>query len=246
MLSDLTVSDRRAPGCEKKSLEMAVQQNLVPFDYEQKKLLATKAIQTKPATNDYRVPTSAWSGYGLSQTIPPMSATDLNKVYQFFSIQGELLYSFFLFKKKKFVGIDHDISSVRFVEGADCVGVQQGHRLWNRFRQRSCWPDRDKFQLLGAHAQRSPQEYHVQSVRRLDQHADFRWIGKVHSYVYVHTHFDLWLLLVDRSHAFIILAANLKFYHSLHFVFVFFIVMRFSTFFENLKPRNLASFWGRL
>ncbi|XP_031775730.1 protein bicaudal C homolog 1-B isoform X3 [Apis florea] len=79
MLSDLTVSDRRAPGCEKKSLEMAVQQNLVPFDYEQKKLLATKAIQTKPATNDYRVPTSAWSGYGLSQTIPPMSATDLNK-----------------------------------------------------------------------------------------------------------------------------------------------------------------------
>lgn len=246
MLSDLTVSDRRAPGCEKKSLEMAVQQNLVPFDYEQKKLLATKAIQTKPATNDYRVPTSAWSGYGLSQTIPPMSATDLNKVYQFFSIQGELLYSFFLFKKKKFVGIDHDISSVRFVEGADCVGVQQGHRLWNRFRQRSCWPDRDKFQLLGAHAQRSPQEYHVQSVRRLDQHADFRWIGKVHSYVYVHTHFDLWLLLVDRSHASIILAANLKFYHSLHFVFVFFIVMRFSTFFENLKPRNLASFWGRL
>lgn len=80
MLSDLTVSDRRAPGCEKKSLEMAVQQNLVPFDYEQKKLLATKAIQTKPATNDYRVPTSAWSGYGLSQTIPPISATDLNKV----------------------------------------------------------------------------------------------------------------------------------------------------------------------
>lgn len=80
MLSDLTVPDRRAPGCEKKSLEMAVQQNLVPFDYEQKKLLATKAIQTKPATNDYRVPTSAWSGYGLSQTIPPISATDLNKV----------------------------------------------------------------------------------------------------------------------------------------------------------------------
>ncbi|XP_043795271.1 protein bicaudal C homolog 1-B isoform X2 [Apis laboriosa] len=79
MLSDLTVPDRRAPGCEKKSLEMAVQQNLVPFDYEQKKLLATKAIQTKPATNDYRVPTSAWSGYGLSQTIPPISATDLNK-----------------------------------------------------------------------------------------------------------------------------------------------------------------------
>lgn len=96
MLSDFTVPDRRAPGCEKKSLEMAVQQNLVPFDYEQKKLLATKAIQTKPATNDYRVPTSAWSGYGLSQTIPPISATDLNKVTIFTS------FFFFVFLSLKF------------------------------------------------------------------------------------------------------------------------------------------------
>lgn len=79
MLYDLTVTDRRAPGCEKKSLEMAVQQNLAPFDYEQKKMLAAKAMQTKPSSNDYRVPTSAWSGYGLSQTIPPISTTDLNK-----------------------------------------------------------------------------------------------------------------------------------------------------------------------
>lgn len=59
---------------------MAVQQNLAPFDYEQKKMLAAKAMQTKPSSNDYRVPTSAWSGYGLSQTIPPISTTDLNKV----------------------------------------------------------------------------------------------------------------------------------------------------------------------
>lgn len=134
MLSDLTVPDRRAPGCEKKSLEMAVQQNLVPFDYEQKKLLATKAIQTKPATNDYRVPTSAWSGYGLSQTIPPISATDLNKVTIFTS------FFFFVFLSLKFnitrrrrkklktrcfemnVGIDH-LSSIRFVEGTNSVGI---------------------------------------------------------------------------------------------------------------------------
>lgn len=134
MLSDLTVPDRRAPGCEKKSLEMAVQQNLVPFDYEQKKLLATKAIQTKPATNDYRVPTSAWSGYGLSQTIPPISATDLNKVRIFTS------FFFFVFLSLKFnitrrrrkklrtrcfemnVGIDH-LSSIRFVEGTNSVGI---------------------------------------------------------------------------------------------------------------------------
>ncbi|XP_026826107.1 protein bicaudal C isoform X2 [Ooceraea biroi] len=79
MLSDLPVTDRRAPGCEKKSLEMAAQQNLTPFDYEQKKLLATKAMQSKPNASDFRVPTSAWSGYGLSQSIPPISTSDLSK-----------------------------------------------------------------------------------------------------------------------------------------------------------------------
>lgn len=79
MLSDLPVTDRRAPGCEKKSLEKAAQQNLTPFDYEQKKLLATKAMQNK-SDNDFRVPTSAWSGYGLSQSIPPITTSDLNKV----------------------------------------------------------------------------------------------------------------------------------------------------------------------
>ncbi|XP_043578270.1 protein bicaudal C homolog 1-B isoform X2 [Bombus pyrosoma] len=79
MLSDLTVPDRRAPGCEKKSLEMAVQQNLVPFDYEQKKILAAKVIQGKPSNSDYRVPTSAWSGYGLSQSIPPINTGDIKK-----------------------------------------------------------------------------------------------------------------------------------------------------------------------
>lgn len=80
MLAELSVSDRRAPGCEKKSLEMAVQQNLGTFDYEQKKMLAAKVMQTKPANTEYRVPTSAWSGYGLSQSIPPISTTDLSKV----------------------------------------------------------------------------------------------------------------------------------------------------------------------
>jgi len=79
MLSDLSVTDRRAPGCEKKSLEMAAQ-NLTPFDYEQKRLLATKAMQSKPNASDFRVPTSAWSGYGLSQSIPPISTSDLSKV----------------------------------------------------------------------------------------------------------------------------------------------------------------------
>lgn len=79
MLSDLPVTDRRAPGCEKKSLEIAAQQNFTPFDYEQKKLLATKAMQNKSGNNDFRVPTSAWSGYGLSQSIPPITTSDLSK-----------------------------------------------------------------------------------------------------------------------------------------------------------------------
>lgn len=78
VLTDL--SDRRAPGCEKKSLEMAAQQNLTPFDYEQKKLLAVKAMQAKPNSADYRVPTSTWSGLGLSQSIPVTSSGDLSKV----------------------------------------------------------------------------------------------------------------------------------------------------------------------
>ncbi|XP_070171625.1 protein bicaudal C homolog 1-B isoform X2 [Polyergus mexicanus] len=79
MLSELPVTDRRAPGCEKKSLEIAAQQHLTPFDYEQKKLLATKAVQNKSSNNDFRVPTSAWSGYGLSQSIPPLTMSDLSK-----------------------------------------------------------------------------------------------------------------------------------------------------------------------
>ncbi|GAB1866886.1 Protein bicaudal C like protein 1-B [Camponotus japonicus] len=79
MLSEIPVSDRRAPGCEKKSLEIAAQQHLTPFDYEQKKLLATKAVQNKSNNNDFRVPTSAWSGYGLSQSIPPITTSDLSK-----------------------------------------------------------------------------------------------------------------------------------------------------------------------
>lgn len=77
VLSDLSVTDRRAPGCEKKSLEMAAQQNLTPADYEQKKIMAVLAVQNKSNTSsEYRVPTSTWSGYGLSQSTPP---SDLNK-----------------------------------------------------------------------------------------------------------------------------------------------------------------------
>lgn len=53
---------------------MVAQNNLTPFDYEKKKMMAMKAIQTKPSSSDYRVPTSAWAGYGLSQTVSMMQS----------------------------------------------------------------------------------------------------------------------------------------------------------------------------
>ena len=43
----------RAPGCEKK-------------DYEQKKLLATQAMRSKPM-GEPRTPNSVWSGLGFSR-----------------------------------------------------------------------------------------------------------------------------------------------------------------------------------
>ena len=48
----------RAPGCEKKVVQIAT------ADYEHKKLLATKAIQHKPM-GEPRTPNSVWSGMSL-------------------------------------------------------------------------------------------------------------------------------------------------------------------------------------
>lgn len=56
LLSGMGVSDRRAPGCEKK-------------DYEQKKLLATQAMKSKPM-GEPRTPNSVWSGLGFSSSMP--------------------------------------------------------------------------------------------------------------------------------------------------------------------------------
>jgi len=70
MMSDLmNGKDRRAPGCEKKTLELAAQQSLNSLDFD-KKFLAYKAMKTKPVPGNIRVPTSAWSGYGLSHSSP--------------------------------------------------------------------------------------------------------------------------------------------------------------------------------
>ena len=52
----------RAPGCEKKVVQIAT-------DYEQKKLLATRAMQSKPM-GEPRTPNSVWSGLGFSSSMP--------------------------------------------------------------------------------------------------------------------------------------------------------------------------------
>lgn len=89
------MNDRRAPGCEKKSLEM--HQNLTPFDYEQKKMLAVKAMQSKPNPTDYRVPNSAWTGYGLSQSTPLAPGGDMNKVKKHFFFCSKQIINLYLF-----------------------------------------------------------------------------------------------------------------------------------------------------
>ncbi|KAF4530658.1 hypothetical protein B566_EDAN004897 [Ephemera danica] len=61
------MSDRRAPGCEWKTLEKVVN-HLSPPDY--KRMQGYKAMQSKPNASQTRVPTSTWSGAGLSYTMP--------------------------------------------------------------------------------------------------------------------------------------------------------------------------------
>ncbi|XP_076045895.1 protein bicaudal C isoform X2 [Oratosquilla oratoria] len=66
ILSEL--QDRRAPGCEKKQLEL-VGQSLSISDYNTKKVMAAKAMK-EPVSNNPRIPTSSWSGYGFSKSMP--------------------------------------------------------------------------------------------------------------------------------------------------------------------------------
>ena len=64
LLSEMNVGDRRAPGCEKKVVQIAT------ADYEHKKLLATKAMQHKPM-GEPRTPNSVWSGMYLYRCQEP-------------------------------------------------------------------------------------------------------------------------------------------------------------------------------
>ncbi|XP_032890236.1 protein bicaudal C homolog 1 [Amblyraja radiata] len=86
-----TTTDKRAPGSERAAERAAAQQNserlrLAPqsayanvqaFDYEKKKLLATKAMLKKPVVTEVRTPTNTWSGLGFSKSMPAETIKEL-------------------------------------------------------------------------------------------------------------------------------------------------------------------------
>ncbi|XP_026078858.1 protein bicaudal C homolog 1-like isoform X1 [Carassius auratus] len=90
--SESPVADKRAPGSER-AAERAAQQNsdrirlppqspfsnIQAFDYEQKKLLATKAMLKKPVVTEVRTPTNTWSGLGFSKSMPAETIKELRR-----------------------------------------------------------------------------------------------------------------------------------------------------------------------
>ncbi|XP_048025822.1 protein bicaudal C homolog 1 isoform X3 [Chanodichthys erythropterus] len=90
--SESPVADKRAPGSER-AAERAAQQNsdrirlppqssfssMQAFDYEQKKLLATKAMLKKPVVTEVRTPTNTWSGLGFSKSMPAETIKELRR-----------------------------------------------------------------------------------------------------------------------------------------------------------------------
>ncbi|XP_049703843.2 protein bicaudal C [Helicoverpa armigera] len=75
IISDLPIADRRAVGCEKKTLETL--NKLSPLsDYRKMKTEAGKAMR-ETVGSGYRVPTPRWSGYYFSHTSPgPINLND--------------------------------------------------------------------------------------------------------------------------------------------------------------------------
>ncbi|NXI27544.1 BICC1 protein, partial [Sterrhoptilus dennistouni] len=54
-------------------------QTVGAFDYEQKKLLATKAMLKKPVVTEVRTPTNTWSGLGFSKSMPAETIKELRR-----------------------------------------------------------------------------------------------------------------------------------------------------------------------
>ncbi|MEJ1288153.1 BicC family RNA binding protein 1 [Cricetulus griseus] len=87
------LADKKAPGSERAAERAAAQQNserarlasqppyvhMQAFDYEQKKLLATKAMLKKPVVTEVRTPTNTWSGLGFSKSMPAETIKELRR-----------------------------------------------------------------------------------------------------------------------------------------------------------------------
>ncbi|XP_074530288.1 bicaudal C homolog 2 [Halichoeres trimaculatus] len=50
------------------------------YDYEKKKLLATRAMQRKPIVSEVRTPTDTWSGLGFSKSMPAEAVKELRNI----------------------------------------------------------------------------------------------------------------------------------------------------------------------
>ncbi|KAM6924115.1 bicaudal C homolog 2 [Xenentodon cancila] len=50
------------------------------YDYEKKKLLATRAMQRKPVFTEVRTPTDTWSGLGFSKSMPAEAVKELRNI----------------------------------------------------------------------------------------------------------------------------------------------------------------------
>ncbi|XP_052475908.1 protein bicaudal C homolog 1-B-like isoform X3 [Carassius gibelio] len=74
------VADKRAPGSER-AAERRLAPHMQAFDYEKKKLLATKAMLKKPIVTEVRTPTDTWSGLGFSKSMPAESMKELRRAH---------------------------------------------------------------------------------------------------------------------------------------------------------------------
>ncbi|KAE8590005.1 hypothetical protein XENTR_v10017900 [Xenopus tropicalis] len=87
------MTDKKAPGSERAAERAAAQQNserarltsqsaygnMQAYDYEQKKLMATKAMLKKPVVTEVRTPTNTWSGLGFSKSMPAETIKELRR-----------------------------------------------------------------------------------------------------------------------------------------------------------------------
>ncbi|KAK3759560.1 hypothetical protein RRG08_009746 [Elysia crispata] len=76
-LPDVGPSEKLAPGMERKNSTTSLFASPLQFafDYEQKKLLAMKAMQKKPE-GESRIPTDIWAGMGFSKSMPESAIRD--------------------------------------------------------------------------------------------------------------------------------------------------------------------------